>query len=143
MPTLSDTLRSRGIKREVLENCPVLGRISVREIEADKFIALSEKQRDKTFTERMRLIAVACVEDPDTNELALTEADIPYMHNWAMLTAINDACNRCCGIEGTAKDAEKNLSAAPGGDSSSSSVESSGELSGNSSKALEDSALPI
>lgn len=124
MSVFSERLRARGIKREVLENCPVLGRVGVREITASEFMRAAEKQKDKDFAERMRIVAVMATEDPDTHELVFTDDDIPHMHSWGMLTAINDACNRCCSIVGTAEDAEKNLPAAPGGDSSSSSAAS-------------------
>lgn len=107
MSVYRERLKARGIQREVLADCPVLGRVGVREIEATEFIALTEKQRGKNFVEQMQLAAVVCLEDPDTKERIFDDDDAPDMTNWAMLRAINDACNRCCGIE-TPEEAQKN-----------------------------------
>lgn len=97
-----------ALRREVLEDCPVLGRIGVREITALEFLELSDKQAGKNIVEQMQLAAVACLEDPDTHEPALTEDDIPKLVHWDMLQMVNDACNRCCGTPRSAEDARKN-----------------------------------
>lgn len=108
MSKYKDLIQTRGLQHEVLEDCPVLGRVGVREIEASEFIELTEKQRDKNFVEQMQLAAVVCLEDPDTKEPIFTDEDAKYMTNWAMLRAVNDACNRCCGIKASAEDTRKN-----------------------------------
>lgn len=108
MSKYKEAIRSRGIQREVLEDCPVLGRVGVREIQASEFIALTDKQAGKDFVEQMQLAAVVCLEDPDTHEPILDDDDAPHLTNWGMLRAVNDACNRCCGIKVDAEGTRKN-----------------------------------
>lgn len=85
-----------------------MGKISVRELWADELAALLDKQKGKSNIEQMKLAVIACVEDPDTHELAFTDDDLPFIHQWAIIKSVNDVLDGLLGVKKTAEDDAKN-----------------------------------
>lgn len=115
MSKFSELIRNEELHRETVENVPLVGRMTIRRLWAEELLTLAEKQNAEdedgkkvSTLDKMRLSIVATCEDPDSGEPAFTEADMPHMRNWGMLSALNGHINRICGLNISTEQAEKN-----------------------------------
>ena len=108
MSALSDKLRAAPLRREVLENCPQLGRVAVRQLPAKDFIALHDSLRDQDTVAKMQTWVIASAIDADTGEQVFAESDRDILLDYHMLAAISNAAYTLNGLNQTPEDAEKN-----------------------------------
>jgi len=108
MSALSEKLRAAPLRREVLENCPQLGRVAVRQLPAKDFIALHDSLRDQDTVGKMQTWVIASVIDADTGEQVFAESDRDILLDYHMLAAISAMAVDVNGLKATPEDAEKN-----------------------------------